>query len=113
MSISELFFSLILLLASCENGTRISSSFEYINDEINRFDWYLLSVEMQRILPVIMINAQESIGLECFGSFLCDRNTFKSVRFYRHLHIQTLCIFDFLDEIFVAHFFLVLSKLKI
>lgn len=80
ISTGELFFTFMLLLISCEVGSGMSSAFENINDQIDELDWYLLPIKMQVMLPFIMINVQESIGMPCFGSIMCERDTFKSVR---------------------------------
>ena len=69
----------VLLFASCELAGRMSIEFDDINDQINRFDWYLFPHEMQQLLPIIMANTQQEVGFECFGSILCNRDTFKKV----------------------------------
>ena len=69
----------------------MSSEFEDINDLINRFDWHLLPLEIQRLLPIIMANAQQPVGFQCFGSFICNRDTFKTVCVHFHLDkIETI-----------------------
>lgn len=63
----------------CELGQRLTDAFEEINDEIDRFEWYLFPSEIQRMLPTIMISAQQPVVLECFGSIAGSRETFKRV----------------------------------
>lgn len=64
----------------CEIGKRASEAFEEIDDKIGALDWYLFPTQIQKILPIIMMDAQQIIALECFGSIFCNRETFKNVR---------------------------------
>lgn len=82
IAIFQLFVSIALLLASCELAGRISIGFEDLNDTVNKFEWYLFPLVIQRALPVVMINAQQRIGFECFGSIIVHRDTFKSVSYF-------------------------------
>lgn len=79
IAIAELFVSIIFLLAACELAGRMSTGFDDLNYTINKFNWYLFPLEMQRALPVVMINAQQTVGYECFGSIIIDRDTLKKV----------------------------------
>lgn len=46
---------------------------------MDEFDWYLFPSEIQRMLPIIMMYAQQPVGIACFGSTTCNRDTFKYV----------------------------------
>ena len=81
ISICELICSLNLLFPLCELASRMSIGFEDINDLIDQFDWYLMPLETQQMLPLIMVNAQQPVGFQCFGSFACNRDLFKKVIF--------------------------------
>lgn len=74
-----MFFTLFILFITCELGGQISSDFDGINDQINQFDWYLCPLKVQKILPPIMANLQQPVEFKCFGSFACNRDTFKAV----------------------------------
>lgn len=74
------FWAISVVLLACELGNRISNSFDTINDEINQLVWYLLPIEIQRILPTIMINAQDPAIVAFFGSISCSREQFKKAR---------------------------------
>lgn len=64
----------------CELCQRISNGCEGFNDKIDQFKWYLFPAKIQRALPAIIINVQQPVYVECFGSIACDRETFKRVR---------------------------------
>lgn len=66
----------------CELGQRLTDAFAQIADEIENFEWYLFSHEIQRMLPIILIAAQQPIELECFGAVSGIRDTFKRVCHY-------------------------------
>lgn len=63
----------------CEVGQRWSDSFNQIFDMINQFDWYLCPIEIQRILPTLIIVGQQSVDLIMTGSTSANRTTFKRV----------------------------------
>lgn len=60
-------------------GQRLSIAYNEIDNKINQLDWYLLPMEVQRMLPMLMINTQQPYKIVCFGSILCERETFKIV----------------------------------
>ena len=95
ISLFELLITLILLFIACELAGLVSNEFQNINDLIDQFDWYLFPLEMKKILPFIMLNAQQSVDFECFGSLACNRETFKKVNnsFFTHKSITN----NFLD----------------
>lgn len=64
---------------SCEIGERLTSEFDEISDTIDKLIWYKFPMEVQRILPTIILIAQQELAIECFGSILCLRISFKSV----------------------------------
>lgn len=75
----ELFTMLGLVFFTCEIGQRFSSGFDNINDVIDQFDWYSFPVEIKKMLPIIIQMAQQQVAIECFGSIMCLRDTFKKV----------------------------------
>lgn len=78
-AIIELVCSFTLLLLACELAGRLSYRFENVNDLIDQFDWYAFPLEMQKILPVMMMNAQQPVEVKSFGSIASNRETFRKV----------------------------------
>lgn len=72
-------FGLILVFIDCELGHRAADAFDKIHYTIERFDWYLLPIAIQRTLPMIYSIAQQPVELECFGSIASTREAFKNV----------------------------------
>lgn len=73
-------FATATVFIACEISQRLIDAFDDIDSTIERFDWYLFPVEIQRMLPMIIMYAQDPVSLECFGSIICTREVFKSVR---------------------------------
>lgn len=72
-------FGIILVFISCELGQRMGDAFEEIGITIGEFDWYLFPIKIQRMLPMIIADAQQPVEVECFGSIACTRETFRKV----------------------------------
>lgn len=86
---------------ACEMGERFSNQFESINDQMDQFKWYSFPLEVQRMLPAIILIAQQPVGIECFGSVLCLRESFKKVsagchHWFHWFHGETLNSYRFL-----------------
>lgn len=75
----EVFYSFCVVFIACELGERLMSEFEDIDYVICQFDWYLLPAEVQKIIPTIIINAQQAVCIECFGSTNTNREAFQKV----------------------------------
>lgn len=76
----ELFWSFGLVFITCELAGRVSSKFDDVDATVAQFKWYLFPYDVQKLLPTIISNAQQEVGIECFGSVLCNRETFQKVR---------------------------------
>lgn len=72
-------FALTLVSIACELGQRLNNAFDRINLTIDRFNWYLLPNEVKRVLPVVIVIAQQPVSLKCYGSIVCTRDVFKDV----------------------------------
>lgn len=78
-----LFFSLYgfgAVFITCELCQRKTNSYEEFNDIIDQFKWYLFPTKIQQILPTILLEVQQPVHIECFGSIACNRETFKRVK---------------------------------
>lgn len=78
---------MILAFVPCELGERVSAAYIEVCDVICKLDWYAFPCEMQKLLPFIMVNAQQPVTLKCFGSISCAREVFKRVSI--HIDFQT------------------------
>lgn len=70
-------FGVVFLV--CELSQRICDYFNSIDMMIGKWNWYLLPIEIQRILPLILIVVQQPFKFIGFGSVSCSRETFKKV----------------------------------
>lgn len=76
-----LFQSIVLVFALCELSNKISSQFDDLSDIIYRSVWYRCSLNVQRLLPTILIATQESFELSGYGNVPYNRGTFIDVSY--------------------------------
>lgn len=70
-------FALIFLL--CELGQQIIDRSDETYDELLRCNWYTFPLTIQKILPLIMIGAQQSMTMKGFGNIIFTRETLTDV----------------------------------
>lgn len=85
----QIVYAFGVLFTACELGQRTTLALNECADVINQFDWYLLPAEIQRLLPIIINCAQQSVDIKCYGSVSCNRETFKYVSSFVQLPIRT------------------------
>lgn len=71
-------FALIFFL--CECGELVLSQFDAFNNQLYQCNWYLFSMEMQRMLVIFMINTQQPPTIHGFAN---TRDAFKGVNVHR------------------------------
>lgn len=73
------FWGLFLVFLTCEMNQRYTNAFNEVGKVFGEIDWYLLPIEIQRILPIIMIHLQEPNDFRIFGHISTSRKQFKKV----------------------------------
>lgn len=63
----------------CEPGRQMTTQFEMFGDELGRFDWYLLPIELQRMYRIFLADTQYPVDICSYGGITCDRETSKRV----------------------------------
>lgn len=71
--------SFVGIFALCELGTQVKSQFKTLNSALFQLEWYLLPVELQRMLLIFMMGAQDAVLLRGYGNIECTRDAFKNV----------------------------------
>lgn len=79
----EMFWAFGSIFIACELCERVSNAYSEIDDAVNHINWHLFPIEIQKMLPTIIINTQKPIVFECFGSICFSRETFKNVGAYQ------------------------------
>ena len=72
-------YSFGIVFMACEFGQRMTSAFADINILIGQFNWYKFPLKIKKMLPVILMSAQEPVVLEVFGNIACSRETYQKV----------------------------------
>lgn len=84
MDLAILFFqnfgAVFFVFLACESGERVRHAYDEIDCEMSRLGWYRLPIELRRILPTVMLFAQEPVVLRGLGSAICSREVFQRVR---------------------------------
>lgn len=76
-SIALCFGTLGLLLFVCEIGHQFGRAFNEVDEVFMQINFYLLPLELQRILPMTIMYLQEPPVVRFFGSSSCTRKQFK------------------------------------
>lgn len=69
-----------MIFVLCEFGEKVGAVFEEISIAVDQLNWYLFPIGTRKLLPTVLIVAQEPVGLDIFGSISCNRRTFKEVK---------------------------------
>ena len=62
-----------------EFGQWLTSEYADIEYVIGQLDWHSFPLGIQQILTTIIINAQQPVNIECFGSTSTNRESFQKV----------------------------------
>lgn len=65
----------------CEFGEFVMNQFGKFNDQLCQCNWYLLPIEIQRILVIAMLNTQQPVIIRGIANAMCTREVFKKVQF--------------------------------
>lgn len=74
-----IFWSFATVVYFCEYGDMVTSRLDEIKDVIWQGDWYAYPNEIQRILPMIVANAQQPVVVHGFGNLVFTRLSIKQV----------------------------------
>lgn len=75
----EALYAFGLVFTVCELCQNVSDIFNEIDVVINEFDWLSFPIEIQRLLPIVIITEQQPIDFKFFGSITSSRESFKQV----------------------------------
>lgn len=68
-----------IIFAICEFGERLTMQFIAFDNTIWQSNWYAMPTKLQRMLLVLIANAQQNNFLKSYGSIECTRDSFKMV----------------------------------
>lgn len=80
-TLTMVFWSFADILLICEFGERVSGRFDEIDKMICRLGWYSFPIEVQRMLPFVMMATHKPVIFRGFSNILLTRETFKQVKF--------------------------------
>lgn len=77
--IVQLIWSYVIFFLYCEFGERVTNEFLELDNVVCQWEWYLLPLNVQRMLPNILLITQTPVILNGFGEFFCTRDAFRRV----------------------------------
>lgn len=80
-----------LAFFSTELGQQCTNESGKTIDTFNQLRWYLFPIEIQRLMPTIMIGVQQPFVIESFGIVSSNRDQFKKVRTFDWFTIFSRC----------------------
>lgn len=73
-------WSFVLIAITCECGERcVTERFHLFEDKLNRCKWYLMTLNMQRMVLIFISDAQQPAYMHGFANIVCTRDYFKKV----------------------------------
>lgn len=72
------FWVIGFLFLICELGERMTHRFVMFDEELERYDWYNLPMESQRLYLMFLLDIQQPKHIIC-GHIPCTRETFRRV----------------------------------
>ena len=77
-----LIWLILFIFLLCEPGARMTNQLGKFSDELNRSDWYLLPIELQRWYIIFVSDTQNPIKVFSYADIVCERETLKRVICY-------------------------------
>lgn len=90
-----------LMSAYCEMGQQVTNSFGKIENTLTQMDWHLFPIETQRMMPMLLMVAQQPLEFMGYGNFSATRDIMKKVA--QILNLQMLTSF-FNQSLFPSRF---------
>lgn len=75
-------WSFVLIYMACDFGEAITTQYTAIDYSICECDWYSFPLEIQKMLPMVMMSTQKAMIVQVFGKVACTRETFNRVNYF-------------------------------
>lgn len=72
-------YSFAPIFLFCEVGEQLRSRSDLVCDTICKLNWYSFPHKVQRMMPIIIVTAQNPQVLTADGDAVCSRDRFKKV----------------------------------
>lgn len=90
-----MFWAFFQIFVLCDCGQHVTKKFIEVDNTIYQSDWYAFPDDVQRMLPIVMMGAQESVIIQGFGNLTCTREAFKKVSHSSRIQNRFLIYVDF------------------
>lgn len=75
----EMFWTFGVMFMCCHFGEMITNEFDDLSDQIYQSDWDSYPYQVRRLLPIVILAAQEPVHFQTFGRINCTYDTYKKV----------------------------------
>lgn len=76
-----MFWAFFQMFVFCDLGEKLTKRFTEIDSAIYYCEWYTFPVDIQRLLPITMMAAQDAVLITGFANLSCTRQAFKKVEY--------------------------------
>lgn len=74
-----LIWTILFIFLLCEPGEQMTNQLTVFSDELSQCDWQLLSIKMQRMYAIFLLDTQNPMKMMSYANITCERETFKEV----------------------------------
>lgn len=78
---------ILLIFIPCELGARMINQVDVFSDELGQCDWYLLTIELQRMYAIFLSDTQNPMEILSYADITCERDTSKKVSTAQYTYI--------------------------
>lgn len=71
--------TILWLFLLCHFGSHLTEQFDHFGDAVYQLDWYMLSLEQQKLLPTLLALINKPVFLEGYGGIQCTWQLFTKV----------------------------------
>lgn len=79
VTLCALLWQFLSNLVYCEFGENVTHHFNLFDDELERCNWYLFPIDLQRLILITMLGSQQPEVIQGFANTACTRIAFKRV----------------------------------
>lgn len=77
-----------MVFFNSELGERVTLQFNAFNELLCQSEWYLLPLDVQRMLVIFMMDTEQPAVIQGYGNIECTRASFKKVDIFAGKQIE-------------------------
>lgn len=81
--VTSIGWSFAFIVLFCEFGATLTEQFEMLNDKLIQSNWYMFSIDVQRMFLMLILNSGKPTFIRGFGNVSCTRVALKKVKRFK------------------------------